>query len=71
MEKPKTKLEYFRRINFLSQLEVSTYLGMSQPGYRKIETGEVRLNVEIAQKLVKLYKLEKIEDLLEPILEAS
>lgn len=37
MPKPSTRLEYLRKINFLSQKEVAEALGMSQQFYFKIE----------------------------------
>lgn len=65
MAKPKNKIEYHRKINFMTQSEVAEHLGMSQAGYQKIETGERRLSIDLALKMVRLFSLEKIEDLLD------
>ena len=65
MAKPKSRLEYLRKINFLSQKEVAENLGISQQLYFKIETGKIRLTVETAAKLKVIFKLNCIDELLE------
>lgn len=65
MAKPKSKLEEHRRLNFLSQQEVSRLLGMNQNSYSKIERGERGLSLENAKKLKLIYKLNSIDELLE------
>lgn len=65
MAKPKNMIEYHRKLNFMTQAEAAEQLGMSQAGYQKIETGVRRLSIDLALKMVKLFKLEKIEDLLD------
>lgn len=65
MAKPKSKLEALRRINFMSQKEVAEHLGMSHPGYSKIENGQRNLSIEVAKKLKMLFKVNCIDDLLE------
>lgn len=61
---PKSKIEYYRRINFLTQKEVAKYCGISQQYYNKIENGNCRLSIEIALKLRQLFKLSSIDELL-------
>lgn len=65
MAKPKNRLEYLRKINFLSQLEVAELLGMSQQFYNKIENGKARLTMDIAKKLKAVYKLEHLDELID------
>lgn len=61
---PKSKIAYYRRINFLTQKEVAKYCGISQQYYNKIENGNCRLSIEIAVKLKELFKLSSIDELL-------
>lgn len=61
---PKNKIEYLRRINFLTQKEVAMYCGISQQYYNKIENGNCRLSIDIAVKLKELFKLSSIDELL-------
>lgn len=65
MALPKNKLEALRRTNFLSQREVAEYLGMSYPGYAKIENGHRGLSIEVAKKLKTLFKVNCIDELLD------
>lgn len=65
MAQPKNKLEALRRMNFLSQREVAEYLGMSYPGYYKIESGQRGLTIEVAKKLKTLFKVNYIDELLD------
>lgn len=64
-------LESLRVKNYMSQHDVATLLGMSQTNYRKIEKGISRMTVDVAQKLVSIYRVERIEDLLPNNLELS
>lgn len=65
MAKPKSKLEYLRKINFLTQAEVAVEIEVTQSHYNKIERGERGLSLNMARKLKPLFKVEHIEDLLE------
>jgi DNA-binding XRE family transcriptional regulator len=65
MAQPKNKIEALRRTNFLTQAEVANFLGMSYPGYAKIEAGQRGLSIDIARKLKVLFKVNHIEDLLD------
>lgn len=65
MAKPKSKLEQLRRINFMSQGEVASHLGMTQNSYSKIERGERGLSLTNAIKLKKLFNANCIDELLE------
>ncbi len=65
MAQPKNKIEALRRTNFLSQREVAEYLGMSYPGYAKIETGQRGMSIDIAKKLKTLFKVSCIDELLD------
>ena len=65
MAKPKSNLEKYRRINFLSQGEVASYLGMNLNSYSKIERGERGLSLTNARKLKQLFKVNSIDELLE------
>jgi DNA-binding XRE family transcriptional regulator len=56
-------LELLRNQNYMSQQDVAKLLGMSQTNYRKIEKGLNRLTVDVAQKLVVIFKVNSIEDL--------
>lgn len=58
------KLEYLRVKNYMSQNDVAKVLGMSQTNYRKIEKGITRLTVDAACKLVPVFHVNCIEDLL-------
>jgi transcriptional regulator with XRE-family HTH domain len=62
---PKTSIEKHRRSIFLNQSDVASDLGMSIVNYSKIERGQRRLTVDVALKLVKIFKLNSIEELLE------
>lgn len=65
MSYPKTSIEKHRRSNFLNQSDVALELGMSIVNYSKIERGQRRLTVDVALKLVKVFKLASIEELIE------
>ncbi|KKO51159.1 helix-turn-helix domain-containing protein [Paenibacillus sp. DMB20] len=71
MAKPKTRIEMIRRQCFLSQKEVASRLEMSPVNYSKIERGERRLTVDVARKLVDLFQLNYIDDLLDDENKAS
>lgn len=58
-----TNLEELRVKNYMSQNDVAKLLGMSQTNYRKIEKGMTRLTVDVAQKLVVMFRVKSIEDL--------
>ena len=62
---PKTKIARFRRQLFLNQSDVAKELRMSVVNYSKIERGERRLTVEVALELVRIFRLNHIEELLE------
>lgn len=64
MATPKTNIEMYRRLKFLTQAEVAQEVGMSVVNYSKYERAERRLTVELALKLVKVFELSCIEDLL-------
>ena len=65
MATPKTKIARIRRQLFLNQAEVAEQLGMSTVNYSKIERGDRKLTVDVARKLVKIFKLNYIDDLLD------
>lgn len=65
MPKPKTKLEYLRKVNFLTQQEVAQHLGVTPSHYHKIEHGVRGLSLPMAQKLKGIFNVEHIEDLLD------
>lgn len=65
MAKPKSRLEYLRKINFLSQKEVAEKLGLSQQFYYKIESGKARLTVDVAKQLKSIFKLKCIDELID------
>lgn len=67
MAKPKNKLEYLRKINFLSQKEVAELLGISQQFYNKIEHGNSRLSMDVAKKLKTIFKVATIDELLDEV----
>lgn len=67
MRKPIKRLEYLRRVNFYSQADVAKALGISQSAYFKIEHGKSKLTVDHALKLKTLFKVERIDDLLEEV----
>ncbi|WP_339182912.1 helix-turn-helix transcriptional regulator [Paenibacillus sp. FSL R5-0490] len=67
MPKPSTRLEYLRKINFLSQKEVAEALGMSQQFYFKIEKGKSKLTIETADSLKDIFKLSCIDELLREV----
>lgn len=67
MAQPKNKLEALRRMNFMSQREVAEHLGMSSPGYTKIENGQRGMSIEVAKKLKSLYKVNCIDELLDDV----
>lgn len=64
-------LESLRIQNYMSQHDVARLLGMSQTNYRKIEKGINRMTVDVAQKLVVIFRVKNIEDLLVNNLELS
>lgn len=59
------KLLELRVKNYMSQNDVAKLLGMSQTNYRKIEKGLTRLTVDVAKKLVKIFRVESIEELID------
>ncbi|WP_138752787.1 helix-turn-helix domain-containing protein [Paenibacillus sinopodophylli] len=65
MSYPKTSIEKHRRTKYLNQADVSSELGMSVVNYSKIERGQRRLTVDVALKLVKIFELNSIEELIE------
>ncbi|MEK4139661.1 helix-turn-helix transcriptional regulator [Paenibacillus sp. FSL M7-0547] len=65
MAMPKTKIEMIRRQLFLNQSDVADELHMTVGNYSKIERGERRLTVDVAKKLVKIFKLKYIDELLD------
>lgn len=68
---PKTKIEMLRRQRFLNQKDVAHQLQMSTVNYSKIERGERRLTIDVARKLVGIFNLNYIEDLLDDEVKAS
>lgn len=64
MAKPKSKLEYLRKINFLTQAEVSASLGITESHYNKIERGVRGLSLNMAIRLKAIFKVDHIEELL-------
>lgn len=60
-----TNLENLRTKNYMSQHDVAKVLGMSQTNYRKIEKGISRLTVDVAQRLVVIFRVNNIEDLID------
>lgn len=65
MAMPKSRLEYLRKINFLTQSEVATCLGITQSHYHKIERGSRAMSIDMAQRLKTVFNVSHIEDLLE------
>lgn len=61
----RNRLKNYRVIIGLTQEEVSEKMGISHDFLGKIEQGYRKLSIENALKLVKIYKLNHIEDLLE------
>lgn len=51
------RLRDLREDSDLSQKQVADYLGMSQSGYSKYETGENDVPTSVLIKLAKLYKV--------------
>lgn len=64
MALPKTNIEKYRRLKFMTQAEVAKKVGMSVVNYSKYEREERRLTVELALKLVDVFGLSQIEELL-------
>ena len=50
------RLRDLREDKDLNQTQVANYLGMSQTGYSKYETGENDIPTEVLIKLAKFYK---------------
>ena len=50
------RIRDLREDNDLSQTKVATYLGMSQTGYSKYETGENEVPVSVLIRLAQLYE---------------
>ena len=50
------RIRALREDNDLTQKQVAEYLGMSQTGYSKYETGENSIPVDIVVKLADFYK---------------
>ncbi|AIQ19575.1 hypothetical protein H70357_24845 [Paenibacillus sp. FSL H7-0357] len=67
MAQPKTRVEYLRKINFLSQKEVAEKLGVSQQFYHKIEKGTSKINLDMADSLKVIFNLTCIEELLRDV----
>lgn len=65
MAQPKSKLEYLRKINFLTQGEVAELLGVTQSYYHKIERGKRDLTLQLAKKLKRIFNVKHIDDLLD------
>ena len=51
-----SRLRDLREDKDLNQTQVAKYLGMSQTGYSKYETGENDIPAEVLVKLAKFYK---------------
>ena len=51
-----SRLRDLREDKDLNQTQVAKYLGMSQTGYSKYETGENDIPTEVLVKLAKFYK---------------
>jgi transcriptional regulator with XRE-family HTH domain len=64
MAQPKTKIEYLRKINFLSQKEVAAGLNMSQQYYCKLEKQPEKFSLGDASKLKEILKANHIDDLI-------
>ena len=58
------KLKMYRKKYNLTQKEVASYLKITQPNYANIENNKVKLNIDYAFTLAKLYKI-TLSDLLE------
>lgn len=67
MAKPKSRLEYLRKINFLTQAEVAEMLGVTMSHYNKIERGIRGMSLENAKKLKEIFKVSCIDELLEEV----
>jgi len=65
MAQPKTAIEKYRRLKFMTQAEVAKKIGMSVVNYSKYEREERRLTVDVALKLVDAFGLLHIEELLD------
>lgn len=64
MAQPKTRIEYLRKINFLSQKEVAQLLEMSQQNYGKLEKRPEKFPLGVAVQLKSILKVDRIDDLL-------
>lgn len=64
MAQPRTKVEYLRKINFLSQKEVATMLEMSQQYYCRLEKRPEKFSLGEAAQLKFILKVDHIDDLL-------
>lgn len=71
MAQPKTKLEYLRKINFMTQNEVAVCLGITQSYYQKIERGARELPMNMARKLKVLFKVSSIDELLDDMSQSA
>lgn len=67
MAVPKSRLEYLRKINFLTQTEVANSLDITQSHYNKIERGDRGLTLKMAAKLKTLFNVDHIDDLLDEL----
>ncbi|UOF90767.1 helix-turn-helix domain-containing protein [Fodinisporobacter ferrooxydans] len=65
MGKTMIKLKKLRKRNGYSQKEIADILGISQPGYQKIENGQRRMSLETAQQLKNILGAQYIDDLLD------
>lgn len=55
------KLKFYRKKFHFTQKEVANYLKITQPNYANIENNKVKLNIDYALLLAKLYKIELSE----------
>lgn len=67
MAQPRNRVEYLRKINFLSQKEVAAELKMSQQYYCKLEKQPEKFSLGDAFKLKKILKTDHIDDLIEVV----
>jgi putative transcriptional regulator len=65
MAKPKSRLEYLRKINFLTQAEVAELLGITPSHYNKVERGDRGLSLNMAKKLKEVFNVNYIDELIE------
>lgn len=67
MRKPKNKMAYLRLQNILSQQDVANELGISQAYYGRLERNPENINIGMAIKLKKMFKVNVIDELIDTV----